>query len=1278
MKKFAAIALALILAMSSMFATVGVAGSSEEAAYDNNELSIGFIVEDKGVVVDVENMRIYGLKPELTVSELKADYLDADVIKGFSMNVTDEAGNILADSAFVGTGSKIVLNDGEEDHPFKVVIFGDLTGDSAIDVIDAAMAQRYHTGKIEAPELAVVAGDADKDGEIDVNDYALQVNAAVGNDGIGQNATGTEDAGIVEVEEQVYVSGDETKYALADEDVTLTYNDIEVDSKYFDISDVKYVKDAETSEIYGEVTITGKGLFHGEITLKIEVVSLLEKAVATVNEVIEDANLANVVEAKYELVDGVADIKVNVNASKIIRGQFNVDMNGLNGLLTKIDEFKARHLQEVSLTVGDLAIANNGDFDRSAIKALVFDIAKGIFCDIANADDNVVKSYSGSLVTNNELAELTENFNIDVVMTADADIDIDRVKAFAAKISRYVAFDVVDGNAVIDITMPAGFATKVVDVLGGGDVAKATADFNNMDVATALVGYLAKVEAEDISAGSVAEIEQAMNVALMLVDLANKALGEVADATVTSNVMTMPLLSGRGLNVDETESNKFGAIVKAFAVMLSNEVLATKVGDFYNDGVYTVSADVELDYRNIKETVIVNFDLFGAAETPDIIEETATYFSDIIDTLGLANIAAVSYDAENCRALATLNARELATNLTLNEEAFDGLYTDIKGYFDDNYGTATIVVDGKEIVTAGKINKSALKDLIFSVATGFFQDAANLGANNVLRSLNTVVTEADGTVHNFDLDFALAGSVEDVERVASIAAKVAKYVSFEVVDGNAVVNVGLPEGMREKVIAKLGGDAESAQALFNEASVAEALMGYLAKVDPSDISVANADEIQAIIDMIASVDNIVNKVLGKVSYATVYDVNGNALPLLSDRGFNVATATVEGLVEAVAVALNDDVLNNGIVNYMNADGTYTVKCDAGLTIGGIKETVIVNLDIFGDYEKKTAIEDTVDYVEEIFADLGVASFADVEYADGKAVATFNATALLNDGLKSINADAIDGLYTKVKDYFNANFSDSTITVGDYVLVKDGTIDKTAVKDLLFSAATGFFTDVANMDAKTIRSYNTVVVDGEGNVEEFAFDFNLGGLDAHIEKLQVIAGKVAELVSFKEVDGNAAVTVSLPAGMKNNIVERFGSEETARETINNASVADLLVGYIGKMDASDVSVGYADEIERAIGMISDVAPIIDKLISKVSDANVYDVNGNAYDLFSNRGFDVEDTTVEKLAEAVAVALGDQLLGTSMANFANENGTYTITCDVTVKGITEKVTFTFDLF
>ena len=1286
MKKLLVVVLAVLLAMSTMPMTVfATSDANDDFGF------IGFDVKKdengKGVVVDLERKIVYGFDTAVQVKNL-SNYLEKGA--GLDDMYVCANGKKLGGDDYIGTGSQIVLKEDGVEYPFDVVIFGDVNGDSVCDVFDAMVIANETTFKadFEADDAARMAVKTPEtlDDEISEKDYQNIVNDVV-SEAVDQNKG--ENANIVEsivVEDQIY-TGD--KITIDGDDVEILFNEESLSQSHYQIVPDSYVTniDPETGKETVSVTLEGKGLFGGTITVEFEVIGLIQSIVDEVNAVIADAKLDNIVEVVYTNNADVDDIDIVINASNAIRGNFDVNMAAFNGLLAKIDEYRADKLEGLNLTVDNFALASNGSFSRGDVKNFVFDLASGIFCELAYAKTNTIKSYSGAISTTKANAEA---FNIDLMVKEDVAGDINRIKNFSAKIARYVSFDVVNGNAVINVAMPAAFSAKVVDILsnGTGDVDAAAAAFNNLLVYEAFTEYLANVSTDDISAGAADEINQAIKVAAMLSSFVNKGLAEVADATVTSNVKTMPLLSGRNFVIDETNTNKFGALVLAFAGTLSQELLESSVADFYKDGIYTLAADVELEYKGIKETIIVNLDLFTAAEeTPTIIEETATYFSGIVEDLGLNNAVTVSYDKDNYRALATLDARELVTNFNINEAAFDGLYTDIKGYFDDNYGTSTIVVDGKKIVTAGAINKSALKELIFSVATGFFQDAANLGANNVLRSLNTVVTEGDGTVHNFDLDFALVGSDADIERVAKIADKVADYVSFEVVNGNAVVNVGVPAGMRAKIINLVGdGDAAKAADAINNLYAYELITEYIMAVEPADISAEYADEIQVIVDMVANVDTIINKVMGKVSSSSVaYDAKGNQFALLSGNEFVVKNNTLSAVVEAVASQFSEGLLKNPMANFMNEDGTYTIVCDIALEIGGIKETVVLNLDVFGDYEKKNAIEDTVDYAESIFADLGVASFASVELKDGKAVATFDASAFLADGLKSFNEAALDGLYTDVKDYFYANFGDSTITVGNYEIVTAGEIKKSALKSFVFDFAAGFFTDVANMDTNTIRSYNTVVVDSEGNEEVFAFDFNLDGTEAHIEKLKTIAGKVAECVAFETVDGNAVATISLPDGMKNKVIDLLsngtGDVEAAKAAINNLYAYELISKYIMAVEPSDISVDYADEIQTIINMVADMESVINKVMGKVSASSVaYDAKGNEFALLSGIKFAVKDNTMSSLVEAVASQFSEELLRNSMANFMNEDGTYTIKCDIALEvgGIKETVVVNFDLF
>ena len=1268
MRKIAAVALALIVAMSSMFATVAAAAGDGSVANDFEFK--GFKILNPGVVVDVKNMLIYGLNT-LVDSESIKEYLSPG--EGFDMVIEDE---------YLGTGSKITLVKDGVSYPFTVVIFGDVTGDSAVDVIDAAQTQRFANNYASATDVQVMACDANDDGAITEVEYQKQVNVVLDNKNIDQHANGTDTNVSFETSDLVLTGGDIQSEIVLEEDLSILFNNDTLDDSNYVVKGYEPKTDEVTGEQTVVVEIEGKGLFGGTQYIEFKVVGLLEKIVNTVNEVIEEANLSDVVKLERVVNNGVADIAINVNATNFIRGNFGVNMAGLDGLLTKIDNFRTRFLSGADLTVDEFALATDGKFSRSALKALIFDIAEGLFCDIANADSNIVKSYSGSVVSGN--TGIAEAFNIDVVMTGNGK-DIDRVKAFATKIARYVAFDVVDGNAVIDITMPAAFANKVVNVLGNGDVDAAIAEFNALDVCSAAEN-LAKVTPEDISASSAAEIEKAISVACKLTGVVNKVLGEVNSATVAdAKGNTYQLLNGSEFAIDESNSNRFGALVIGAARLLTDEVLDAKVGDFCKDGIYTVAADVSLDYKNIRETVIVNLDLFGSAESPSVIEKTAKYFDSIVADLGISNVASVSYDKAEFRGLVTLNATELlAGNLTFDESGLDGLYTDIKGYFDDNYGTSTIVVDGFEIVTSGKINKTALKNYLLGFVDGFFYDVASMTGANIVRSSAVKVTEADGKVHVFDLDFQLIGDDAAVASIKSISGKVAKYVSFETVNGNAVVNVKMPAGMTDKIVNTLGaGSKEEAKAQIDNLTVWDLLDGYVSRVTPEDISTSSADEIQTVIDMVAGMDAVINKILGKVASANIKDVNGKSMALLNGNDFVVGESSIKGLVVGFGRVLTDEVLDAKVGDFCK-DGIYTVAADVSLVYGNIRETVIVNFDLFGSVESPSVIEETANYFDSIVADLGISNVASVSYdkAESRGLVTLNATELLAGNL-TFDEAGLDGLYTDIKGYFDDNYGTSTIVVDGFEVVTNGKINKTALKNYLLGFVDGFFADVASMTgANIVRDSAVKVTEADGKVHEFDLDFQLIGDDAAVASIKSISGKVAKYVSFETVNGNSVVNVKMPAGMTDKIVNFLGagSKEEAKAQIDNLTVCDLLDGYVSRVTPEDISTSSADEIQTVIDMVSGMDAVINKILGKVASANIKDVNGKSMALLNGNDFVVEESSIKGLVVGFGRVLTDKVLDTSLADFANADGTYTFECDValTIGGISEKVVLNVEIF
>jgi len=101
---------------------------------------------------------IYGYQPGSTVSSLTKD-----VSTKFSVTVTNALGNVITDTANIGTGSKVIINSGDTTYEYTVIIYGDLNGDGIINSADL-LKMRQHL--LETNKLSGVyeaAGNTTRD-----------------------------------------------------------------------------------------------------------------------------------------------------------------------------------------------------------------------------------------------------------------------------------------------------------------------------------------------------------------------------------------------------------------------------------------------------------------------------------------------------------------------------------------------------------------------------------------------------------------------------------------------------------------------------------------------------------------------------------------------------------------------------------------------------------------------------------------------------------------------------------------------------------------------------------------------------------------------------------------------------------------------------------------------------------------------------------------------------------------------------------------------------------
>ncbi len=393
--------------------------------------------------------------------------------------------------------------------------------------------------------------------------------------------------------------------------------------------------------------------------------------------------------------------------------------------------------------------------------------------------------------------------------------------------------------------------------------------------------------------------------------------GGAIEPDVAPNFSGMDLVEGEDYTVTYTHNEETG------------EATATYTGIGLYSGTYTTTFKIT-----------------------SVLEKTSAWAQGIVENLNLADFATIAYDnAAGEKVTATINVDALAGDgLSINESALDGFLGDLKAHFHENYDARTITVGAYEIAANGAINYPNFKALVLNAAAGCMTDLANATAGVPVRSYTGSFVTDNGT-EDFTLELVFTG--EKFDKVKTIAAKIANYVSFSNEGDVTTINVKLPQGVANKVIKTLAPTNVSvadAYAAFNGKTVNEVLQ-LLAFADASDFSTTYASDIEKLCKIVGQVDGLINKVLDKISGATIYDVNGVAYTALSGEDFAYDANTsnpIAMLVASVAGLLSEEVRASYISSYSNGDGTYTVKLAGTAAIGSHSayEEVVINLDIF--------------------------------------------------------------------------------------------------------------------------------------------------------------------------------------------------------------------------------------------------------------------------------------------------------------------------------------------
>ena len=110
---------------------------------------------------------LHGVKLDTTVAELKNGFSEGVVI-------ADRSGNIMQDSAFVGTGCSIIfVSEGIGEKKADVLVMGDVDGDGTVTAYDYLFVSRHFFGTFVLDELSLEAALVSGRGELNVIDYVL-------------------------------------------------------------------------------------------------------------------------------------------------------------------------------------------------------------------------------------------------------------------------------------------------------------------------------------------------------------------------------------------------------------------------------------------------------------------------------------------------------------------------------------------------------------------------------------------------------------------------------------------------------------------------------------------------------------------------------------------------------------------------------------------------------------------------------------------------------------------------------------------------------------------------------------------------------------------------------------------------------------------------------------------------------------------------------------------------------------------------------------------------
>lgn len=265
---------------------------------------------------------------------------------------------------------------------------------------------------------------------------------------------------------------------------------------------------------------------------------------------------------------------------------------------------------------------------------------------------------------------------------------------------------------------------------------------------------------------------------------------------------------------------------------------------------------------------------------------------------------------------------------------------------------------------------------------------------------------------------------------------------------------------------------------------------------------------------------------------------------------------------------------------------------------------------------------------------------------------------------ALDSAAFDGFMTAfgaaVKEYVGAD----SVKIIDKTVYADETFQNTAIKEVLFEVGAGLFYKLANLDETLVFGTYAVEIGDE------AFDLvvKFAGSEENIAKVQAFAQTISEHIAASVVDGDLVIDVKAPEALVNYITELKPEDTVA--ALEAKTIGEGLA-LVAALDVDDAFGSNQAAINRLCAVLNSLDGFVNKVLEKVTVAEVTAADGDKVALLSGNGFnpedyrtDEEDSAMKLLVKGVAGAMSDELLALSVGDFANEDGYYTVQIDISV--------------